>query len=68
MLADLIILAFVVAFVSVATLGHVMLGAALLAGRAVKPVADQSDPGHRSMTAPAGAANDPQPTAGELAA
>ena len=68
MLADLIILAFIITFVSVATLGHIMLGAALLGGRAMKPTADESDAGHRSMTAPGGAANDAQPSAGELAA
>lgn len=33
MLADLIIFALIAAFVSVATLGHILLGVALLTGR-----------------------------------
>jgi hypothetical protein len=67
-MADLIILAFVIAFVCVATLGHLMVGAALLVGTGQKPSESAGKSRHAAAVADTRAANDPQPSAGKLAA
>jgi hypothetical protein len=58
MLADLIILALIIAFVSVATLGHILLGIALLTRRADRHAFAGDLPAQASLATPSNAAND----------
>lgn len=68
MLADLIILALIIAFVGVATLGHILLGVALLAGRGARRTSDASTSARAAVVMPPNATNEFEPARRKLAA
>jgi hypothetical protein len=67
MLADLIILALIIAFVCVAALGHILLGVALLTGRGDRRASNDL-PAPATAVMPSNAATEFEPARDKLAA